>query len=350
MKIHILYPFKEGPWGGANQFLKAIKTYLEEKNCYENNPKKADIILFNASPSALLLLLIKGLYKLKKHNPKLLVFVRLDGPIFLIRNNDLEIDKAFYDLSSAVADGMIFQSDWSKEKNILQGMSKNTFESTINNAPNPNLFNTNNQKPFKHNRKISLIATSWSSNFKKGFATYQWLDENLDFSRYEMTFVGNIPIEFTNINYIPPLETEKLAKELKNSDIFITASQRDPCSNSLIEALHCGLPAIVLKDGGHPELLGKGGETFTNAEEIPALLEKIVADYPTYQNNIQMPSLEQVGEAYFNFMENVFLKTQKGGYIPKKFSWVDYYKIKKTLVWWRTKQSLIGLKARMGLK
>jgi hypothetical protein len=75
MKIHILYPFKEGPWGGANQFLKAIKAYLEKKSCYENNPKKADIILFNGSPFELPLL-IKGLYKLKNGNPKLLIFVK----------------------------------------------------------------------------------------------------------------------------------------------------------------------------------------------------------------------------------------------------------------------------------
>ena len=96
MKIHILYPFKEGPWGGANQFLKAIKVYFIKKSCYENNPKKADIIIFNGSPSSELGLIIKELYKLKKGNPKLLIFIRLDGPIFLIRDNDLEIDKVFF--------------------------------------------------------------------------------------------------------------------------------------------------------------------------------------------------------------------------------------------------------------
>jgi glycosyltransferase involved in cell wall biosynthesis len=349
MKIHILYPFKQGPWGGANQFLKAIKTYLEKKACYENNPKKADIILFNGSPSALLLL-IKRLYKLKKHNPKLLIFVRLDGPIFLARDNDLEIDKAFYDLNNVAADGMIFQSDWSKEKNFAQGMGQNRFEATIINAPNPNIFNKNNKQSFGSNKKTRLIVTSWSGNPRKGFAIYQWLDKNLDFSRYEMVFVGNSPIKFTNIHYIPPLKTDELAIELKSSDIFITASEYEACSNSLIEALHCGLPAIAFKNGSDPELVGKGGELFVNAEEIPTLLDKIVSDYSNYQNNIQMPSLEEVGEAYYKFMENVFIKTGQGEYIPKTFSWFDYFKIKRTLVWWKSKQRIIGLKHRMGLK
>ena len=34
MKIHILYPFKDGPWGGANQFLKAVKEYFIKRESY----------------------------------------------------------------------------------------------------------------------------------------------------------------------------------------------------------------------------------------------------------------------------------------------------------------------------
>ena len=34
MKVHILYPFIDGPWGGANQFLKAIKNYLISLDIY----------------------------------------------------------------------------------------------------------------------------------------------------------------------------------------------------------------------------------------------------------------------------------------------------------------------------
>ena len=178
MKVHILYPFKNGPWGGANQFLKAIKGYLEKKSYYEYNPKKANIILFNGNPSAIYL--INELYKLKKYNSKLLIFIRIAGPIFLARNKNLEIDKIFYDLNNAIIDGVIFQSEWSKQKNFLQGMSKNTFESVIINAPDTSIFNTINKKPFNFYQKVRVIATSWSGNLKKGFSTYQWLDENIE--------------------------------------------------------------------------------------------------------------------------------------------------------------------------
>ena len=48
MKIHILYLFKDGPWGGGNQFLKALRNEFIKMNFYEEIPEKADVILFNS--------------------------------------------------------------------------------------------------------------------------------------------------------------------------------------------------------------------------------------------------------------------------------------------------------------
>ena len=348
MKVHILYAFNDGPWGGANQFLKAIRNYLEKRGCYENTPEKADAILFNASPAAQLLL--KTLYDLKKNNPGLLVFIRIDGPIYLIRDNDIELDQVFYKLNHLLADGVVFQSKWSMDNNVSLGMGRNVNERVIINAPDANIFNKLNKRHFQSDRKIRLIASSWSSNYKKGFTVYKWLDENLDFSRYEMMFIGNSPIGFNNINHVPALSTEKLALELKKSDIYITASQRDPCSNSLIEALHCGLPAIALNDGGHPQLVGAGGETFSEVEKIPYLIDKIIASYSNYQNNINVPTMEETGALYYEFMQKVFVDSEKRTYSPKVIGWFGYVEIRKMLLVWRNKQRLISLIKKMGLK
>lgn len=350
MQVHILYTFNDGPWGGANQFLKAVRNHLEKRDCYENNPEKADVILFNASPSVHLLSLIKYLYRLKKNNPSLLVFIRIDGPIYLIRNDDLELDQVFYKINQLMADGVIFQSEWSKGNNVSLGMGKNINEVVIINAPDANIFNRVNKCHFHRDRKIRLIATSWSSNYKKGFMVYRWLDENLDFSRYEMIFIGNSPIKFNNIKHVPPLSTKKLALELKKSDVYITASQRDPCSNSLIEALHCGLPAIALNDGGHPQLIGAGGETFSEVETIPCLIDKIVASYSKYQNNINVPTIDQTETLYYEFMRNVFIESEKQSYSPKIVGWLGYMEIRKRLLVWRTKQRLISLIKKVGLE
>ena len=66
-----------------------------------------------------------------------------------------------------------------------------------------------------------------------------------------MIFVGNSPIEFKNIEIIPPVKSKKLSKLLSKNDYFFTASRDDPCSNSLLEALSCGLIPIYIDSGGH---------------------------------------------------------------------------------------------------
>jgi len=69
---------------------------------------------------------------------------------------------------------------------------------------------------------------------------------------------------------------------LKRHDIYVTASQNDPCSNALVEALSCGLPAVYFRDGGHPELVEFGGIGFRTPEEIPGVLDRLVASYETF--------------------------------------------------------------------
>jgi len=342
MKIHILYPFTAGPWGGANQFLKAIRDYFIKIGVYVEDENEADIILFNASPMALYSFLDR-VYLLKKNNPNLLVINRIDGPVYYIRDKDIEVDKAFYYFNEIVCDGTIFQSSWSKKFNIKLGMKTNQFETTILNAPNKELFNYDSSKKeifVNSSRKINLIASSWSSNWKKGFDIYQWLDHNLDFNKYQFTFIGNTPIPFKNIIHKPPMNSKELASELKCSDIFITASQKDPCSNSLIEALHCGVVSIGLNDGGHPEIIAKGGEIFNNKEDLPALFNKITLDYEKYQKNITLFDINVTGELYLKFLESIFLEKEKYRYRPKIFHKMAFFKLKWMLFLWKVKESI----------
>lgn len=346
MKINILYPFKDGPWGGANQFLKAVKEYFIKKESYTEKIEDADIILFNSSPSKEFNGLLSAVKKLKTQYPNKIFINRIDGPVFYIRDRNLFIDKAFYKFNDTICDGTIFQSHWSREKNIYLGMKKNFYETTILNAPNSDIFNKNSKKAFNKNEKIKLIATSWSSNIKKGFEVYKWMDENLDFSKYEMTFVGNSPFKFKNIVSKEPMDSETLARELKKHDIFITASQSDPCSNSLIEAMHCGIPALGLDDGGHTEIISRGGEVFRTANEIPEKLNLIVQNYEEYQNNISLPTIDEVGELYFQFLKKIY-DEKEGTYKPKNPSVFDYLKIRSYVILWNIEEKLYAIKRRI---
>jgi len=303
MKINIFLNIKSGPYGGGNQFLKALRDYFIEKNVYSKSVENADVILFNSHHE------VEGLIKIKQKYPDKVFIHRIDGPVFHIRKDNVYLDKLIYNLNEKIADASIFQSHWSRGKNLELGLKSGKFETTIINAPNPNIFNKKSKIEFNENKKIKIIATSWASSLSKGFDTYRFLDKNLDFSKFEMTFCGNSPYKFNNLKMLAPLPSNELAKQLKQHDIYITASKNDPCSNSLIEALHCELPSIGLNDGGHPEIIGKGGLTFNKDDEILNCLENIKNNYAKFQENINLPKLEEVGKQYLAFIKNVFENT-----------------------------------------
>ena len=123
-----------------------------------------------------------------------------------------------------------------------------------------------------------MIASSWSDNPNKGVDVLSWLDAHLDHERYELTFAGRTDEVFEHVLVLGPIATEPLAEELRRSDVYLAPSRNDPCSNALLEALACGLPAVFRASGGHPELVGEGGLPFELPEEVPAALDRLVAE------------------------------------------------------------------------
>ena len=328
MKIHIIFDITDGPRGGGNQFLKALISGLTRRGCYTDNADDAQIYLYNSYQ------FIDDVCALKKKYPGKTFIHRIDGPIRLYNSLSDRRDHVTNDANRLIADATIFQSEWSRRENYCLGLCPSPFEATIPNAVDPDIFSREGKAEFSATGKIKLIAVSWSNNPKKGFDTYCWLDDNLDFERYAMTFIGNTPVSFKNIHTLAPLNSRQVAEELKNHDIFITAAQKDPCSNALIEALSCGLPVIALRDGGHPEIVNNAGLLFETPDELPALLERISRDYVTFQKSISVKSLNEIIDQYHCFMVNVRELTVAGQYSSKRFSLLSSIRMKITLYRW----------------
>jgi len=216
------------------------------------------------------------------------------------------------------------------------------------NAPDSSIFNREGKRQF-NDRKVKLVATSWSGNIRRGFEIYQYLDEHLDFNRYEMTFVGNSPIEFKNIRRRKPVPSREVANILREHDIYITASKSDPCSNSLIEALHCGLPAVARNDGGHPGIIGEAGVLFENEAGAIDAIEKVAQNYKYYQARIDLPTLDEVGQKYYEFAQTIYDDYLNGNYHPKRANLFSNMRIRMKVMEWKTRnrlQSIIkGIKA-----
>lgn len=322
-KIHIYYKFHKTPWGGSNQFLMALKKELKRKGYYEENIRKADCILFHPFT----IKHFDEILRLKIKYPKKIFVHRIDGPLYLYRGTNTNIDNKIYEINHLISDGTIFQSDWSRKANYLSGL-KNFFETIIMNASDNTLFFPDNKKRNKDfkKEKCKIICTSWSNNINKGFLLYQYLDQKIDFQKYSITFVGNTSISFKNIKHLKPVDSKSLARLLRENDIYLTGSKKDPCSNSLIEALSCGLPCVALNDGGHPEIIKKGGELFDSFEECVEKIKLVKDRYEEYRRNISAPDIDNIAKKYYEFISKIKYLYLSKNYLPKKIGYIDYFK------------------------
>lgn len=318
MKIHILFKFVEGPWGGGNQFLNALRNYFRKTQVYEEDPYKADVILFNSDKASVHNSLSTLLKIKKKNNP--VIINRIDGPINLRNPGLLYIDKALIDFDNDLCDGSILQSNWINNEMRKIGYKRKQNYTIIYNSSEPSLFyNNRDYNNVKTDEKIKIVANSWSSNFIKGFNVYKFLDENLDFNKFSMTFIGNTPVTFQNIKRLPLLSSNELAEKLREHDIFLTASKNDPCSNSLIEALHCGLPAVSLNSGGHPEVIKEAGEIFQGQEDVLQAIDKVADNLNYYRSKIDVLKMEDTGRLYYEFICKVKSSSEKKDNKKKRF-------------------------------
>ncbi|MFX1391945.1 MAG: glycosyltransferase [Promethearchaeota archaeon] len=324
MKISILWDVLDKPIGGGNQFLRALRNQLIKKGLYVHNPKEADCLIFNSYHNVDLVLQLK----LEFQNRKIFIH-RIDHPLFYIKRKKRKINPNIYKLNKIIADGTIFQSKWCKRDNYTFGYKKNSFETIIMNAVDPDIFfskDTLNERN-RTKQKYELVAVSWSENFIKGFDLYRFLDENLDFNLYSMTFIGKSPITFKNIKHINPVKSKELAILLREKDIYITGAMKEHCSNSLIEALSCGLPSVALESGSLPEILKKGGETFKTYEECLEKIQLVKSNILKYRENISLSEIEKIANKYIKFIEKIYqlqLSKKYKGKILRKF---EYYKI-----------------------
>lgn len=305
-RAHILAEMKDGPTGGGNQFLKALRKYLLEHGHYTDDPWAADLILINSFPfdNIRILPLLRRLRAAGKR-----VVHRLDGPISVVRGGrDKQIDRLIHRLNAHFADASLFQTEWSRQQCYRLGLAPRELETVAINGCDDSIFHPAPAKPAASRKR--LVATSWSANWRKGFDVYQYLDEALDFSRFEMTFVGNSPVKFKNIKQVAPVASRELAEILRRQDLYITASQDDPCSNSLIEALACGLPAAVRRSGGHPEIAGSSGESFTGTEDVIAAIERLSAK-AGQAVAVELYSIRNAGEKYADFFGQVLRAPRK---------------------------------------
>jgi glycosyltransferase involved in cell wall biosynthesis len=294
--LAVFHEFHVPPYGGGNQFLLALRRELERRGLsIEVNrvSGRTPACLYNSFNFD-----FSRLRRFRRDGVRMVH--RVDGPIGAYRGFDDGTDRRIVEING-LADATILQSQYSFDKHRELGLTLRD-PVVIPNTVDPSIFHPPAARDPLDGRRVRVIASSWSDNPRKGGEILVWLDRNLDFDTFELTFAGRTQQRFERIRVVDPLPSEPLAELLRAQDVYLAPSRDDPCSNALLEALACGLPAAYLRSGGHPELVGEAGIGFDDTEEVPAALSRLIAEHEQRRAKIRVAALRDVADRYLEVL------------------------------------------------
>ncbi len=301
MKISLWHEYHKPPYGGGNQFMMALKAGLERhgvNTAINKFDSSVDVHICNSAWFDI------ERFQAQSETRPVRMIHRIDGPVTLYRGEGTSEDDRIFELNRRFASATVFQSAFSFFESCTLGY-RAVSPIVIHNSVDGRIFNAEGRRQFQNNGKLRLISTAWSDNPRKGGPFYKWLDQNLDFNRFDYTFVGRVQQRFENIAHIEPQESESLAAILRDHDLYIAASHHEPCSNALLEALACGLPALYRNDGGNKELVGFAGLPFEDESDCIGQLERIADSYRSFQSTIYIKSIDEIASKYLELAEKI---------------------------------------------
>lgn len=255
-----------GGWSWISNFNKVMKENITE------DYQEADIFLI---PSASMVSR-DDVLKAKADGKK--VVLRCDNIIKNSRNRNTGMTR-MKDFAEW-ADLVIFQSEFAKKLlgNYLfpSGITGSTKIATILNSVDQDIFNTDGRTDSLTRR---LLYSKYSSDPTKNWDLARMAFQEYTHPDKSLTLVGRFDggldeynFDFYQdevVNYAGLIsDPGNMAKVYKSSDVFLFSYFQDACSNTLIEALSCGLQIHdcygMLNTGGSPEIMEKLGTSPVN--------------------------------------------------------------------------------------
>jgi glycosyltransferase involved in cell wall biosynthesis len=295
--LALFHEFAPPPSGGGHQFLRALTCEFAGRGLEVELNRVS-----GGTPACLFNSFNFEFARLRRFSNRGARMVhRVDGPIGVYRGFDDGTDARIAEINAELAAATVFQSRFSLEKHRELGLDLRD-PVVIPNAVDPTIFHPPESREPLEGRRVRIVASSWSENPRKGGDTLEWLDRNLDWKRYEVTFVGQAARGFERIRTEGPYDSHGVARTLCEHDLYLAPSRDDPCSNALLEALACGLPAAYLDSGGHPELVGSGGLPFRADDELPDVLDALVRGHEAFREAISVPAIADVADRYLEVL------------------------------------------------
>ncbi|OEJ66073.1 glycosyltransferase [Magnetovibrio blakemorei] len=294
MKIAIGYTVVEGPWGGGNRFVAALRDALLKSGhlvVHDLRAPDIDIILI-IDPRTRIPNIPFGAGSILRYlafrNPKAVVIHRINECDE--RKNTRTINFRLR-LANYAADHTVFVGSWLENLSVWRKCDGRG-SSVILNGADPDVFNMNGHKPWDRSGPLKLVTHHWGGNWMKGFDVYQKLDQMLSeptwSDRIAFTYIGNVPkgFAFQNTTHLAPLDAYQLANELRSHHVYVTASIFEPGGNHQNEGALCGLPLLYRDSGCMPEYCNDYGVMFDGPDNIGYAINRMMDEYDTWYERI----------------------------------------------------------------
>jgi len=273
IRIHFTYKHIDKPWGGANNFIRALNIELsnsEKYNLIDSINEDCDIIFMNqlgAGPGNNgEVLSLKDIYKIKKEfGDSKKIVVRAVNLNWHAHNHGLRNffwgrrqDKRTVALLN-LADVAIFQSDYQRSFFIKAGYKKTNSNVVIHNGADKSFWCDNPICPYINNGVLKLISSTASPRKTK---RHDLIAKLSMLNGVEIMHLGAWPkdIDSGKVNLLGTLSREKMVEKMKQCHYFLHTAIKDPCPNAIFEAICMGLPVIYNPDiGSSAEIVADNG-------------------------------------------------------------------------------------------
>jgi glycosyltransferase involved in cell wall biosynthesis len=203
-----------------------------------------------------------------KHNNAIINVVRIDGVYHNNKQNYKLMNKKVFKGVHKDADGIIYQSNFSKKiADRFIGEFKRSF-AIIPNGADPHFYS--NIMPYERQYDSVFITVSrWRPHKRLRDIIESFLLAGL--KKSILYVVGDLKqsgltdkekkkyLDNKSVMFLGVLDQKSLSKYLVSSDVFIHLCWLDNCPNSVVESICAGVPVITNNVGGTHEIVSKSG-------------------------------------------------------------------------------------------
>lgn len=291
MKIAIGHHIQDGPYGGGNSLvLSFLRLFTEAGHQVTFNLDDSDIdILVMPDPrsrSSSISFAAGAAFRYVAFRNSRAIVVQLIQDCDE-RKNTRRMNRR-QRIANYCADHAIVVGSWMLDLDLVQPGHRNQI-SCILNGGRPGIFHSKGHDDWDGHEPLRMITHHWGAHWMKGFDVYTRIDALLDDpawrNRIAFTYVGNKPadVDFRNARYLPPLNGQALAEELRAHHVYITGSINEPAGLHHIEGALCGLPILYRRSGGLPEYCDGFGIAFDGPRDIDAAIGEMQAEYGAWR-------------------------------------------------------------------